>query len=133
VRIAEVIAVSTADAESLRAAEIESDADLLDRACQRADRRRLAAQTGIGERTLLAWVEYVNLVNLSGVGPTFARLLEAAGVDSCAELARRDPTHLSETMSDLIAARATIRHRPDKGEVAGWIEEARHAQARVER
>ena len=132
-RIAEVLAISAADAEALRVAGIETDTDLLDRAWGRADRRRLAAQTGIAERTLLEWTDHVHLVSVPGVGLTFARLLEAAGVDSCAELARRDATHLSETMADLIAARATIRHRPDRGEVAGWIQEAQAIQGRVER
>jgi predicted flap endonuclease-1-like 5' DNA nuclease len=132
-KIAELRALTAAEAERLRAAGVESDVDLLDRACDRSGRTQLASQTGIAEDRLLAGINEIDLVNLPGVGREYARLLEAAGVDSCAELSRRDPRHLSELMSDLAAARATVRHVPPPGEVAQWIDQARDLAARIER
>jgi predicted flap endonuclease-1-like 5' DNA nuclease len=64
-------------------------------------------------------------MRLDGVGSEYADLLEAAGVDSCAELARRNAANLATTFMELDAARPnTIRRVPSEATVAGWIEQA---------
>ena len=131
-KIAELRAISAAEAERLRAAGVESDKDLVERACDLDGRKQLAARSGIPEERLLAGINEIDLVNLPGVGREYARLLKAAGVSSCAELARRDPRHLSELISDLAAARATVRHAPSPTEVARWIDQAKELAARIE-
>jgi len=65
-------------------------------------------------------------MRLDGVGSEYADLLEAAGVDSCAELARRNPANLAQTFQELDAARPNwIRRVPGEAMVAGWIEQAK--------
>jgi predicted flap endonuclease-1-like 5' DNA nuclease len=64
-------------------------------------------------------------MRLDGVGSEYADLLEAAGVDSCAELARRNAANLAQTFQELDAARPnTIRRIPSEETVAGWIAQA---------
>jgi len=132
VQIADVEGIGAAHASRLAAANIHTDADLLAAGATRDGRARLASSTGIRESVLRTWVNRIDLALLDGVGPGYASLLEAAGVDCCADLARRDAEHLAATMSDLVAARATMRHAPERAQIARWIELARERATAVE-
>ena len=131
-QIADVEGIGAAHASRLAAANIHTDADLLAAGATRDGRGRLASDTGIREPLLRTWVNRIDLAMLEGVGPSYASLLEAAGVDCCAELARRDAEHLAATLADLVATRATMRHAPGRAEIARWIELARERAAAVE-
>ena len=131
-QIADVEGIGAAHATRLVAAQIHTDSDLLTAGATRAGRTRLASRTGIPEVRLRTWVNHIDLTGLEGVGSGYASLLEAAGVDCCAELARRDAEHLAATMADLVATRATVRRAPEAAEIAQWIEEARDRAAVVE-
>ncbi len=131
-QIADVEGIGAAHASRLAAADIATDSDLLRAGATRADRLGLASRTGIGELVLRGWVNHIDLAQLEGVGPGYASLLLAAGVDCCAELARRDAEHLTATMIDLVATRATMRRAPDRSEIARWIEMAGERAAAVE-
>jgi predicted flap endonuclease-1-like 5' DNA nuclease len=64
-------------------------------------------------------------MRIPGVGSEFADLLEAAGVDSAAELAQRNAANLAQTFQELDAARPnTVRRVPSEDTVRGWIAEA---------
>ena len=131
-QIADVEGIGAAHATRLVAAQIHTDTDLVTAGSTRAGRASLASLTGIRESLLLRWVNRIDLAGLQGVGPGHASLLEAAGVDCCAELARRDAGHLAATMTDLVATRATVRRAPEAAEIALWIEEARERAEAVE-
>ena len=64
-------------------------------------------------------------MRIRGVGSEYADLLEAAGVDSSAELARRNAKNLAETFQELDAARNTVRNIPAEAVIRGWIDEAK--------
>jgi predicted flap endonuclease-1-like 5' DNA nuclease len=125
VQVADVEGIGAAHATALTAAEIHTDVDLLTQGASRAGRKGLASRTGIRESLLRTWVNRIDLAGLEGVGLGHASLLEAAGVDCCAELARRNAADLAATMRDLVATRATVRHAPGVDEIARWIDQAR--------
>lgn len=121
-KIEEIEGIGPAFAEKLIAAGVATTDDLLNRGATEAGRGLLATETGISERLLLEWVNHADLMRIDGVGPEFADLLEAAGVDSCAELARRNAKNLAETFQELDAARPnTVRRVPSEATIAGWI------------
>ena len=74
-------------------------------------------------------------MRIDGVGSEYADLLEAAGVDSPAELAHRNAANLATTFQEIDAARPNwIRRVPSETTVTGWIEQAKaHGQGRVAR
>jgi predicted flap endonuclease-1-like 5' DNA nuclease len=109
----------------LRDAGVQTTDDLLEKAGSAAGRGALAAATGIGESQLLKWTNHVDLYRLSGVGSEYADLLEASGVDSCAELARRNPANLATTMAEANAARGFVRRLPTEATITAWIEQAK--------
>ena len=72
-------------------------------------------------------------MRVPGVGPQYSDLLEAAGVDSPAELAQRNPANLAVTVQEVIAARPGIVHRtPSEAEVAAWVDAAKNLDKVVE-
>ncbi len=124
-KIIDVEGIGPVFAEKLRIAGVDTTDELLERAGSDAGRERLAESTGITRRQLLEWVNHVDLMRIDGVGSEYADLLEAAGVDSCAELARRNPANLAQTFQELDAARPDwIRRIPSEETVAGWIAQA---------
>jgi predicted flap endonuclease-1-like 5' DNA nuclease len=124
-KIEDVEGIGPAFAEKLIAAGVTTTDSLLERGATDAGRSRLGSATGISEKLLLEWVNHADLMRLDGVGSEYADLLEAAGVDSCAELARRNAANLAQTFQELDAARPnTIRRIPSEETVRGWIEQA---------
>ena len=124
-KIQDVEGIGATFAEKLSAAGVATTDDLLDRGATAAGRDRLAEETGISERMLLEWVNHADLMRIDGVGSEYADLLEAAGVDSCAELARRNAANLATTFQELDAARPnTVRQVPSETTIQGWIDQA---------
>lgn len=131
-RIEDVEGIGPSFTSKLAEAGVRTTDDLLDQAGSSAGRARLAAATGISAGQLLKWANHVDLMRLNGVGAEFAELLEAAGVDSPAELAQRNAANLAQTFDELDAARPnTVRRVPNEAAIAGWIAEARSMERKV--
>lgn len=93
-------------------------------AATKKGRDDLADRTGISASMLLEWVNRADLERIKGVGPEYADLLEAAGVDSPAELAHRNAEHLTMHMHEVNEKKHLVRRVPSMHEVEGWISEA---------
>lgn len=109
----------------LRAAGVQTTDDLLEQAGPAAGRRALAAAADVSPDLLLRWTNHADLYRISGVGSEYADLLEASGVDSCTELAQRNPANLATTMAEANAVRSLVRRLPTEEVVAGWIAQAK--------
>ena len=131
-KIVDVEGVGPAYAEKLQNAGCITTDDLLARAGKKSGRESLAAATGISEKLILEWTNHVDLMRIDGVGSEYADLLEAAGVDSPAELAQRNAASLAVTFGELDAGRNTVRRIPSEAVVAGWIAEAKTMERMVE-
>jgi predicted flap endonuclease-1-like 5' DNA nuclease len=125
VKIEDVEGIGEVLGGKLRSAGVQTTDDLLEKGGPRSARRLLAETSGIDESRLLEWVNHADLMRLPGVGAEYSDLLEAAGVDSLAELARRNPDNLAETFAELDAARPNVVRRvPSADTVRGWVEAA---------
>lgn len=124
-KIEDVEGIGPTFAAKLSGAGVGTTDALLERAATAAGRDTLSEATGISEKMLLEWVNHADLMRIDGVGSEYADLLEAAGVDSCAELAQRNAANLAQTFQELDAARPDwIRQIPGEAAVAGWIGQA---------
>ncbi len=85
----------------------------------------LAEETGISETLILRWVNHVDLIRINGIREQYAKLLEAAGVDSIVELALRAPENLREKVAEINAQKHLVRKLPGTGQNAGWIAQAK--------
>jgi predicted flap endonuclease-1-like 5' DNA nuclease len=126
VNIEDVEGIGPEYASRLRTAGVATTDALLERGASAAGRAELAATTEISSTLLLEWVNHADLMRIDGVGSEYSDLLEAAGVDSPAELAQRNAANLAQTFQELDAARPDwIRSVPSEATVAGWIAQAK--------
>ncbi len=124
-KIIDIEGVGDVYAEKLTAAGITTVDQLLERCAAPAGRKALAEQTGINEKLILRWTNHADLFRINGVGPQFAELLEAAGVDTVKELRHRVPANLVEKLEQTNAERKLVRRVPALKEVEDMVNQAK--------
>ena len=88
-KIIDIEGIGEAYAPKLIKAGITKVDDLLAKCATPKGRAALAEETGISEKLILKWANHADLFRVKGVGPQFAELLEAAGVDTVKEFRHR--------------------------------------------
>jgi predicted flap endonuclease-1-like 5' DNA nuclease len=124
-KIQEIEGVGPTYAAKLSGAGVLTTEHLLERGGSPSGREALANETGQSHDQILEWVNHVDLMRINGVGSEYADLLEAAGVDSVPELARRNAANLAAGLESTNASKNLVRRVPSETVVAGWIAEAR--------
>ena len=119
-------------AEKLAAAGVKTTDDLLKLGGSAKGRKDLEAATGLGQALILKWVNRADLFRIKGVGTQYSDLLEAAGVDTVAELAQRRADNLTKKMAEVNEEKKVVRALPAESMVSGWIEEAKGLPRAVE-
>lgn len=124
-KINDVEGIGPVIGEKLNNAGVADTDSLLNQAKTPALRKALAAKAGLTEKQLLRFANMVDLYRISGVGSEYADLLEAAGVDTVPELARRRADNLTTAMAELNATKKLVRRVPTEAEVTKWVEQAK--------
>lgn len=130
--IAEIEGIGPAYAAKLTEAGVDSVEALLKAGGNRAGRTQLEEKTGISGALILKWVNHADLFRLKGVAGQFAELLEAAGVDSVAELAQRNAANLAAKLAEVNGEKKLAGRTPSEGDVTDWITEAKSLPRAVE-
>lgn len=132
-KIEEVEGIGDVNAAKLRDVGINTTDDMLMAGATSASRDKVASMTGISEKLILEWTNHVDLMRIPGVGSEYSDLLEAAGVDSPAELSQRNAANLATTFQELDAARPNmVRRVPSQETVEEWIAAAKKLPRAVE-
>src|SRR5512141_1660176 len=108
-KVIDVEGIGPKFAAKLHGANIQTTEDLLREGRTPADRHRLSEATGISTGMLLEWINHADLMQIKGVGSEYADLLEAAGVDTVVELARRNAKNLAAAMADFNTQKEIVR------------------------
>ncbi len=124
-RINDIEGIGSQYTRKLAQADIGTTDKLLQSCRHPAGRRKVSERTGINERLLLKWSNHADLMRISGVGPQFAELLEAAGVDTVRELRNRNSHNLAEKMRDVNTRKRLTRVVPSETLVEDWVGQAR--------
>lgn len=124
-KIEDVEGIGAVVGDKLRAAGIKDTDSLLAAAKTAAQRKTLAETTGLGDKQVLKFANMVDLFRVHGIGPEYAELLEAAGVDTVPELARRRPDNLTTALVTANETRNLVRRPPSETEVTKWVAEAK--------
>jgi predicted flap endonuclease-1-like 5' DNA nuclease len=112
-------------AEKLKAVGIRTTDKLLKVGATPKGRKELEEKSGIGHELILKWVNNADLYRIKGVGSEYAELLEAAGVDTVVELAKRVPQHVVDAMAEANKKRKMVRRLPVLKEVTKWVDQAK--------
>ncbi len=109
----------------LNAVNLYWQAELLEQGATKKGRVEIAEKSDIAEKLILRWVNHIDLIRINGIGPQFAELLEAAGVDSVPELAQRNAENLHAKLVEVNAARNLVGRDAALNEVTAWVQEAK--------
>ncbi|WP_020180464.1 DUF4332 domain-containing protein [Methylopila sp. M107] len=110
---------------SFKAAGVRTTATLLQRAKDPKGRKLLAAETGLAGPDILRAANRADLMRLRGVGEDYARLLEAAGVDTVKALRNRNPGNLAKAIAQVNGGDRKVQPPPSERMVAKWILQAK--------
>jgi len=130
-KIIDIEGVGEVYAEKLIAAGIVKVDQLLDRCAAPQGRKELAKATEIPEKLILRWTNHADLFRIKGVGPQFAELLEAAGVDTVKELRNRVPANLQPKLEEINAEKRLVRRVPALKEVEKMVAQAKELDPRM--
>jgi predicted flap endonuclease-1-like 5' DNA nuclease len=131
-KIIDVQGIGEVYAEKLLTAGVKDTDTLLEKCAKPAGRKALAEATGISPKLILTWTNHADLYRIQGVGPQFAELLEAAGVDTVKELKHRVPANLQAKLEEVNAAKNLTNRVPALKEVEKMVDQAKELPAVME-
>lgn len=123
-KVVDIEGVGATYAEKLAAAGINKVEELLAKCAAPASRKALAEETGISDKLILKWTNHADLIRIHGVGPQFAELLEAAGVDTVKEFRHRNAENLAAKMEEVNVEKNLVNRVPSVKELTKMIAEA---------
>ena len=130
-KIIEIEGIGDAYAPKLQAEGIMTVEQLLDRCAAPAGRKELAEKTGISEKLILKWTNHADLFRINGIGPQFAELLEAAGVDTVKELRHRVAANLAAKVAEVNEEKHLCGRVPVESEIQKMIDQAKELEPRM--
>ncbi|WKZ46749.1 MAG: DUF4332 domain-containing protein [Anaerolineales bacterium] len=128
----EIEGIGPVYAKKLNKAGVRGVGGLLKMGGTKKGRQTLAKNTGFSAGTILEWVNRADLFRVKGVGSQYSDLLEAAGVDTVAELAMRRPEALLEGMAKANKKLNKVNQLPALSQVKAWVKHAKSLKRAVE-
>ena len=119
--------IAATSAKKLEKAGITTVEQLLEACKDKRGRKKVADASGIAEAKILKWTNHADLCRISGVAGQYAELLEAAGIDSVKELARRKPKSVYEKLVETNSGRKKplVNQTPALSRIENWVEQAK--------
>lgn len=130
-KVIDIEGVGEVYASKLIQAGIETAEEYLEFCATPAGRKALAEKTDISHTLILKWANHTDLFRVPGVGPQFAELLEAAGVDTVKELRHRNPASLAAKLEEVNEVKKLTRRVPSEKEVEKMIEAAKELEPKM--
>jgi len=130
-RVHQIRGIQMTTAEKLTAAGITTAEALLEAGKTPAGRKELAEKVGVDSKEILELVNRADLARIHGIGEVYSNLLENAGVDTVAELARRVPANLHAKLVQQTLA-GDARRAPTLAQVEDWVRQAKELGRIVE-
>jgi predicted flap endonuclease-1-like 5' DNA nuclease len=123
--------VGEATEKKLNEAGVTSIEELLEKGATPKGREELAAKSGLGAAQILKFVNYADLFRVKGVAGQTAELLEAAGVNTVAELAQRNAANLAAKLKEVNEEKKVTGKVPTEKQVGEMIEAAKALPKKV--
>ena len=130
-KIIDIEGVGDVYAEKLIAVGINKVSELLEKCAAPKGRKELAEASGISEKLILKWTNHADLFRINGVGPQFAELLEAAGVDTVKEFRHRVAENLQPNLEETNAQKNICGRVPAVAEIQKMIDQAKELEPKV--
>jgi predicted flap endonuclease-1-like 5' DNA nuclease len=106
--------------------------DLLSAGSTRSKRRILANKIDVAPAILLKWVYRADFFRIRGIGTQYSSLLESAGVNTVADLSRRNPKNLHARLRAINIKKNLVRRTPPYKTIERWIKNAKNLERLLE-
>jgi len=130
-KLTSIQGIAAATEAKLKKAGVTSVEELLDRGATPKGREDLAEKSGVPAAQILKFVNCADLFRISGIAGQTAELLEAAGVNTVAELAQRNAANLAGKLREVNDAKKLTGQVPTEKQAGEWIETAKALPAKV--
>jgi predicted flap endonuclease-1-like 5' DNA nuclease len=120
-QIADIEGIGEVYANTLAEKGITTTEALLEKCATPAGRKALADATDLSGKLILKWANRADLARVKGIGSEYADLLEAAGVDTVPDLARRNPGNLYNALAAANEEKNLVRKIPAESQVSDWV------------
>ncbi len=130
-KIEDIEGIGPAYGQKLAGAGITNTNHFLAKCADRKGRKNTSAAVEISEKHLLKWANLADLMRISGIGPQFSELLEAAGVDTVKELRNRNAENLAAKMKVVQQEKRITRTAPGVSTVSRWVAQAKQMQPTI--
>jgi predicted flap endonuclease-1-like 5' DNA nuclease len=124
--------IAAGDADKLKKGGVSTTEEMLLKAATPKDRKALAKASGLPAATIMNIARRCELLRIKGIGPEMVLLLEAAGVKTSAELAKKDAPGLTSAADAANKAKKITDKPPTEPQFQDWIEQAKALPAVVE-
>jgi len=114
--------------EKLRKSGVWTVNDLLKRAQDSKGRYALAQELGVAAVMVYKWVVQADFLRVKGVGKQYASLLESAGVDTVADLSRRNPESLYSKLKVTNMEKKLVKRIPPRSKIKKWVEYSKNLE-----
>jgi predicted RecB family nuclease len=129
--IADIATIAPDLRVKLKEVGIRTTERLIEKAKCVKDRQALAKKIEIDPKIVLQIANLADRMRIKGVGPEYAELLRAAGVDTVHELRYRNPGRLARKMAEINAERKLVRVLPTEPTIQRWIEHAKRLPLKI--
>lgn len=116
----------------LRAHNIKDSKELLQAYHRFGSANRLAEHVGADASHITLLLNRADLARIRGIGEAYTGLLEAAGIQTIKELARRCPEELRAQFERINGERKLVGRVPAQATVNGWVNKARRLPAALD-
>lgn len=124
-KVSDIEGIGPVYAKKLKSAGARTIESLLKKGATPAGRKELEDKIGVSQSQILEWVNRADLFRIKGVGNEYSDLLEAAGVDTVGELAKRNVANLYEKIVEVNKEENLVRRLPAFVQVEGWVRGAK--------
>ena len=124
--------ISSDDAAKLTKAGVATTEDLLTKGAKAKDRKALVKASGLKAAAVMDLVRRADLLRIKGVGPEMVLLLEASGVKTVADLAKKEAPALTASADAANKAKKITEKPPTEPQFQDWIDQAKNLPAVVE-
>ena len=131
-KLTKIEGVDEKTAQKLRDTGIRTTGALAKQGNTASGRNEIAKTTRIPAETILHWVQQIDLLRVSGVGPEYAVLLLDAGFSDITELGKNEPEHVYRKLARLNQEEHRVRKPPTRYQINDWIKQARRLSASIE-
>jgi len=130
-KLTSIQGIAAATEAKLKAVGVKGVDELLEQGATPKGREDLAAKSGVSPGQILKFVNYADLFRIKGIAGQNAELLQAAGVDTVAELAKRNATNLAAKLKEVNDTKKLTGKVPTEKQVGEWIEAAKTLPKKV--